>query len=422
MCQNAETSPVKCWDNFRPHSKVCDNCKNNMVLCRAVKTRPLGMVRRSRFSATKRALPPLRLKLPGDLHAMKGSSKRRVFPTLVFDPPTVLQNPRTPRCRNRVVVESFPLMCVNTAEQQNLSPRFDQDRGGACILDVCAEIISIEKSLLKQFSPKNDEQRSLFINKLSPIHKGEEKRKTPELGSYNKHTTTLTKSIVDLKKQKDEELTRKFEDGLLVTSQSLNTSEMQDACTIDKLKQEIQRLQKTLSDKEDLVLATRRIAADKERKLKGELAEVTEKYGEVCQEKVSLEDEIILLKDTSVNKEEHNKLFNLYTKTEALVFELQSKLVNCAATVPLEEYRMLQRELEESTDEVLQYKELAARKEKELEAVILSQSDRIQALKEEHAKQLAEGHQLTKKEVTDRDEKLKLLKEQITSALDEKSM
>ena len=38
---------------------------------------------------------------------------------------------------------------------------------------------------------------------------------------------------------------------------------MQDACTIDKLKQEIQRLQKTLSDKEDLVLATRRIAADK---------------------------------------------------------------------------------------------------------------------------------------------------------------
>jgi len=47
-----------------------------------------------------------------------------------------------------------------------------------------------------------------------------------------------------------------------------------------------------------------------------------------------------------------SQLFNLYTKTEALVFELQSKLVNCAATVPLEEYRMLQRELEESTDEV----------------------------------------------------------------------
>jgi len=203
---------------------------------------------------------------------------------------------------------------------------------------------------------------------------------------------------------------------------SLNTTGMQDACTIDKLKQEIQRLQKTLSDKEDLVLATRRIAADKERKLKGELVEVTEKYGEVCQEKVSLEDEIILLKDSSVNKDEHNKLFTLYTKTEALVFELQSKLVNCAATVPLEEYRMLQRELEESTDEVLQYKDIAARKEKELEAVILSQSDRIQALKEEHAKQLAEGHKMTKKEVTDRDEKLKLLKEQITSALDEKSI
>ena len=40
----------------------------------------------------------------------------------------------------------------------------------------------------------------------------------------------------------------------------------------------------------------------------------------------------------------------------------------------------------------------------------------------QHAKQLAEGHKMTKKEVTDRDEKLKLLKEQITSALDEKSM
>ena len=45
-----------------------------------------------------------------------------------------------------------------------------------------------------------------------------------------------------------------------------------------------------------------------ERKLKGELVEVTEKYGEVCQEKVSLEDEIILLKDSSVNKDEHNKV------------------------------------------------------------------------------------------------------------------
>jgi len=156
--------------------------------------------------------------------------------------------------------------------------------------------------------------------------------------------------------------------------------------------------------------------------LKGELIEVTEKYSEACQEKVSLEDEIILLKDSSVHKDEHDKLFTLYTKTEALVFELQSKLVNCAATVPLEEYRMLQRELEESTDEVLQYKDIAARKEKELEAVILSQSDRIQALKDEHAKQLAEGHKITKKEVTDRDEKLRLLKEQITSALDEKSI
>ncbi|XP_063675918.1 uncharacterized protein LOC134812432 isoform X2 [Bolinopsis microptera] len=189
--------------------------------------------------------------------------------------------------------------------------------------------------------------------------------------------------------------------------QSLNTSGMQDACTIDKLKQEIQRLQKTLSDKEDLVLATRRIASDKERRLKGELAEVTEKYGEVCSEKLSLEDQLILLRDSSVNKDEHNKLFTLYTKTEALVFELQSKLVNCAATVPLEEYRMLQRELEESTDEVLQYKDIAARKEKELEAVILSQTDRIQGLTSQHAKQLAEGHKMTKKEVTERDEKLK---------------
>ncbi|XP_063675923.1 uncharacterized protein LOC134812432 isoform X7 [Bolinopsis microptera] len=162
---------------------------------------------------------------------------------------------------------------------------------------------------------------------------------------------------------------------MMVIGKSLNTSGMQDACTIDKLKQEIQRLQKTLSDKEDLVLATRRIASDKERRLKGELAEVTEKYGEVCSEKLSLEDQLILLRDSSVNKDEHNKLFTLYTKTEALVFELQSKLVNCAATVPLEEYRMLQRELEESTDE--------------------------------HAKQLAEGHKMTKKEVTERDEKLK---------------
>ncbi|XP_063675922.1 uncharacterized protein LOC134812432 isoform X6 [Bolinopsis microptera] len=194
---------------------------------------------------------------------------------------------------------------------------------------------------------------------------------------------------------------------MMVIGKSLNTSGMQDACTIDKLKQEIQRLQKTLSDKEDLVLATRRIASDKERRLKGELAEVTEKYGEVCSEKLSLEDQLILLRDSSVNKDEHNKLFTLYTKTEALVFELQSKLVNCAATVPLEEYRMLQRELEESTDEVLQYKDIAARKEKELEAVILSQTDRIQGLTSQHAKQLAEGHKMTKKEVTERDEKLK---------------
>merc|ERR1712007_92466 len=107
---------------------------------------------------------------------------------------------------------------------------------------------------------------------------------------------------------------------------------------------------------------------------------------------------------------------------EGLVFELQSKLVNCAATVPLDEYRMLQRELEESTDEVLQYKNIAEKKEKELEAVILSQSDRMQALKEELAKKLSEGQQMSKKEIDERDIKLRLLKEQITSALDEKSI
>ena len=47
--------------------------------------------------------------------------------------------------------------------------------------------------------------------------------------------------------------------------QSLNSAGMQDSCAIDKLKLEIQRLQKTLSDKEDLVLASRRIAVDKVR-------------------------------------------------------------------------------------------------------------------------------------------------------------
>lgn len=48
-----------------------------------------------------------------------------------------------------------------------------------------------------------------------------------------------------------------------------------------------------------------------ERKLKGELTEVTEKYGEVCQEKVTLEDEMILLRDGSVPKEDHNKVGGL---------------------------------------------------------------------------------------------------------------
>ena len=45
-----------------------------------------------------------------------------------------------------------------------------------------------------------------------------------------------------------------------------------------------------------------------ERRLKGELAEVTEKYGEVCSEKVCLEDQLIILRDSSVNKDEHNKV------------------------------------------------------------------------------------------------------------------
>ena len=38
---------------------------------------------------------------------------------------------------------------------------------------------------------------------------------------------------------------------------------MQDSCTVDKLKMEIGRLERLLSDKEDLVLATRRVALDK---------------------------------------------------------------------------------------------------------------------------------------------------------------
>jgi hypothetical protein len=47
--------------------------------------------------------------------------------------------------------------------------------------------------------------------------------------------------------------------------------------------------------------------------------EVTEKYSEACQEKVSLEDEIILLKDSSVHKDEHDKVSqvtgNLFSST-----------------------------------------------------------------------------------------------------------
>ena len=44
------------------------------------------------------------------------------------------------------------------------------DRTGGCILDVCAEMISIERSLLKQLTPKNN-QRSLLINKLCEYDK-----------------------------------------------------------------------------------------------------------------------------------------------------------------------------------------------------------------------------------------------------------
>ena len=62
----------------------------------------------------------------GEVDIMKGSNKRRVFPTLVFDPPAVLRNPRTPNCRNRIVVESFPLMCVNAAGRDNLSEKLDK--------------------------------------------------------------------------------------------------------------------------------------------------------------------------------------------------------------------------------------------------------------------------------------------------------
>ena len=76
------------------------------------------------------------------------------------------------------------------------------------------------------------------------------------------------------------------------------------------------------------ILSTNRA---QERKLKGELVEVTEKYGEVCSEKVSLEDEIILLKDSSVNKDEHNKV---------RILQLHSDFV--LVTPPKEDYSLTQ--------------------------------------------------------------------------------
>ena len=66
-----------------------------------------------------------------------------------------------------------------------------------------------------------------------------------------------------------------------------------------------------------------------ERKLKGDLAEVTEKYGEMCHDKGTLEDEIILLKDSSVNKEDHNKVSvtpQLFFPNWHLSFEVQVRL------------------------------------------------------------------------------------------------
>jgi len=202
-------------------------------------------------------------------------------------------------------------------------------------------------------------------------------------------------------------------------NKSIHNTSLHD---VEKLKQEIQRLQKTLSEKEDLILASRRIASDKEKRLKADLSEVTEKYTEVCSSKSEVEEVLRDLQENSVRKDDYTKLFTQYTKTESLVFELQSKLVNCAATVPLEEYRMLQRELEESTDEVTLYKELAEQKEVELEAVVLSQADRMAALRAEHAKALLDAKKVSGKELVDRDNKLQMLKEQITSALDEKSV
>ena len=52
---------------------------------------------------------------------MKGSKNRRVFPSLVFEPPPYQRDSRTPSCRDQVMVESFPILCVaNPSDQKDL--------------------------------------------------------------------------------------------------------------------------------------------------------------------------------------------------------------------------------------------------------------------------------------------------------------